>query len=123
MLRDDGRLTSSLTRELEKKFSDRHIVFVGQRRMIRKPSRGHRQKQKRPRSRTLNAVHENVLHDLVFPTEITGQRVRYNTDGSKLLKVLLDQKDAPSVEHKLDSFASVYGRLTGKSVVFEFPDA
>ena len=33
----------------------------------------------------------------------------------------LDAKDATSLEYKLDSFSSVYRRLTGKEVVFEFP--
>jgi small subunit ribosomal protein S7e len=31
----------------------------------------------------------------------------------------LDSKDSTSFEHKLDSFSSVYRRLTGKDVVFE----
>ena len=76
-----------LTRELEKKFSDRHVVFVAQRRILRKPTRSSRVKQKRPRSRTLTNVHEKILEDLVFPTEIVGKRTRVNQDGSKLLKV------------------------------------
>jgi len=76
-----------LTRELEKKFSDRHVVFVAQRRILRKPKRTSRVKQKRPRSRTLTDVHEKILEDLVFPTEIVGKRTRVNQDGSKLLKV------------------------------------
>lgn len=33
----------------------------------------------------------------------------------------LDSKDATSLEYKLDSFSSVYRRLTGKEVHFEFP--
>ena len=33
----------------------------------------------------------------------------------------LDSKDATSLEYKLDSFTSIYRRLTGKDVVFEFP--
>lgn len=33
----------------------------------------------------------------------------------------LDTKDATSLEYKLDTFASVYRKLTGKDVVFEFP--
>ena len=76
-----------LTRELEKKFSDRHVVFVAQRRMLRKPTRTSRVQQKRPRSRTLTSVHEKILEDLVFPTEIVGKRTRVAVDGSKLLKV------------------------------------
>lgn len=76
-----------LTRELEKKFSDRHVVFVAQRRMLRKPTRTSRVKQKRPRSRTLTSVHEKILEDLVYPTEIVGKRTRVAVDGSKLLKV------------------------------------
>jgi len=76
-----------LTRELEKKFSERHVVFVAQRRMLRKPTRTSRVRQKRPRSRTLTDVHEKILEDLVFPTEIVGKRTRIAVDGSKTLKV------------------------------------
>ena len=86
-----------LTRELEKKFSDRHVVFVAQRRILRKPTRTSRVKQKRPRSRTLTNVHEKILEDLVFPTEIVGKRTRVNQDGSKLLKVWVPADLFPSI--------------------------
>ena len=109
---------TSLTRELEKKFSDRHVVFVGQRRILPKPGPHSRQKQPRPRSRTLTAVHDGILEDLVFPTEITGKRTRIATDGSKLIRCALDSKDATSLEYKLDTFSSVYRKLTGKDVAF-----
>ena len=33
----------------------------------------------------------------------------------------LDRKDQTALEHKLDTFTSVYKNLTGKDVVFEFP--
>ncbi|KZP15154.1 40S ribosomal protein S7 [Athelia psychrophila] len=115
------KVQQRLTRELEKKFSERHVVFVAQRRMLSKPTRTSRVKQKRPRNRTLTNVHERILEDLVHPTEIVGKRTRVAVDGSKLLKVFLDAKDATSLEYKLDSFSSVYRRLTGKDVVFEFP--
>ena len=76
-----------MTRELEKKFSDRHVVFIGQRRIMRKPGRNSRQKQPRPMSRTLTSVHEKILEDLVFPTEIVGKRTRVCPDGRKIIKV------------------------------------
>ncbi|ODV96035.1 hypothetical protein PACTADRAFT_33228 [Pachysolen tannophilus NRRL Y-2460] len=115
------RVQVRLTRELEKKFPDRHVVFLAERRILPKPGRVSRQQQKRPRSRTLTAVHDKILEDLVFPTEIIGKRVRYLVGGNKVAKVLLDSKDSSSVDHKLDSLQAVYNKLTGKQVVFEIP--
>jgi len=109
-----------LIRELEKKFSDRHIVFLGERRILPKPGRkGAKQNQKRPRSRTLTAVHDAILEDLVYPTDIIGKRLRYQVGGNKLYKVYLDPKEFTSVDYKVDSFQAVYSKLTGKQVTFE----
>merc|ERR1712098_35994 len=48
-------------RELEKKFSGKHVVFIAQRRILPKPTRkANKLKQKRPRSRTLLAVHNSI---------------------------------------------------------------
>lgn len=110
-----------LTRELEKKFPDRHVVFLAERRILPKPLRNTRKAQKRPRSRTLTAVHEKILEDMVFPTEIIGKRVRYLVGGNKIAKVFLDSKDSSNVDYKLDTFQSIYQKLTGKEVVFEIP--
>lgn len=57
----------------------------------------------------------------MYPTEIVGKRMRYKTDGSKIMKVLLDPKETVNVETKLDTFAKVYKALTNKDVIFEFP--
>mgnify|MGYP004708572539 CR=1 FL=1 len=115
------KVQARLTRELEKKFPDRHVVFLAERRILPKPSRRSRQQQKRPRSRTLTAVHDKILEDLVFPTEIVGKRVRYLVGGNKIQKVLLDSKDISNVDYKLESFQQLYQKLTGKQVVFEVP--
>ena len=52
-----------------------------------------------------------------------GKRQRYRLDGSRLLKVFLDEKDRNTTEYKLDAFAGVYKKMTGKEVSFEFPPA
>lgn len=114
-------IITRLTRELEKKFSDRHVLFVAQRRILPLPSRRSRVTQKRPRSRTLTSVHDAILQDLVYPTEIVGKRVRTKEDGHKIIKVFLDAKERAGVDYKVDTFGEVYKKLTGKHVVFEFP--
>ncbi|PTB75688.1 ribosomal protein S7e [Trichoderma longibrachiatum ATCC 18648] len=79
------------------------------------------EEQKRPRSRTLTAVHDAILSDLTYPVEIVGKRVRTKEDGSKTLKVILDEKERGGVDYRLDTYSEVYRRLTGRNVNFEFP--
>jgi small subunit ribosomal protein S7e len=116
------KIQKPLIGELEKKFTGKHVVIIAQRRILRKPGKNnHIKAQRRPRSRTLTAVHDAILDDLVYPTEIVGKRLRYRIDGSRQLKVYLDRKDQANTEYKLETFSAVYKKLTGKDTVFEFP--
>ena len=38
-----------------------------------------------------------------------------------MLKVVLDEKERGGVDYRLDTYAEVYRRLTGRGVGFEFP--
>ena len=97
-----------LVRELEKKFAGKHVVFIAQRKILAKPTRkANKLKQKRPRSRTLVAVHNAVLDDMVYPAEIVGKRTRIRLDGSRLFKVHLDKIQQTSIEHKVRKFRKV----------------
>ena len=79
--------------------------FIAQRRILPKPTRKvNKQKQKRPRSRTLVAVHSAILDDLVYPAEIVGKRIRFRLDGSRLFKVHLDKAQQTNIEHKVMLF-------------------
>uniref|UniRef100_A0A8C6BGT0 40S ribosomal protein S7 n=1 Tax=Monodon monoceros TaxID=40151 RepID=A0A8C6BGT0_MONMO len=117
-LKSFQELQVQLVRELEKKFSRKHVVFIAQRRILPKPTRkSHtKNKQKHPRSRILTAVHDTILEDLAFPSEIVGKRV----DGSRLIKVHLDKAQQNNVEHEVETFSGVYKKLTGKEDNFEF---
>lgn len=42
--------------------------------------------KKLPRSCTLVAVHDTILEDLVFPSEIVGKKIRMKLDGRQLVK-------------------------------------
>eukprot|EP00246_Nothoceros_aenigmaticus_P013814 TRINITY_DN4954_c0_g1_i1.p1 TRINITY_DN4954_c0_g1~~TRINITY_DN4954_c0_g1_i1.p1 ORF type:complete len:194 (-),score=44.02 TRINITY_DN4954_c0_g1_i1:423-1004(-) len=108
-----------LVRELEKKFSGKDVVIIATRRILRPPKKG--SAASRPRSRTLTAVHEAILEDLVYPTEIVGKRIRYRLDGSRFMRIYLDPKERNTTEYKLETFGGVYKKLTGKEVTFEFP--
>ncbi|VVC28355.1 Ribosomal protein S7e [Cinara cedri] len=118
------KIQARLVRELEKKFSGKHVVFIGDRKILPKPTRKTRtkSKQKRPRSRTLTWVYDAILDDLVFPAEIVGKRIRVKLDGKQIMKVHLDKTQQTNIEHKVDTFASVYRKLTGREVTFEFPE-
>merc|ERR1711966_370165 len=99
------KIQGRLIRELEKKFSKRHVVFTANRTILNKNFR--RQGfQVRPRTRTLTSVQEQVLEDICGPTEIVGKRTRCKVDGSKLLKVTLDakDKDRDNIEEKLQTY-------------------
>lgn len=110
-----------LARELEKKFSDSLIFFVAKRRILAKPLRNNQIGQKRPISRTCKAVHDAILEDITYPTEIIGKRTRNMINGKRLIKVYLDTKDMTTQGHKLDTFHSVYKALTKKQAEFIFP--
>merc|ERR1712225_90269 len=108
-----------LVRELEKKFSGQHVVLVATRNIQDKESRKAPKGQVRPQSRTLTAVHEAILSDLVFPANISGKRTRMHLDGNKQIKVSLD--NPYEVSDKLETFSAVYSSLTGKHAAFELP--
>merc|ERR1712128_342078 len=81
----------------------------------RKASKG----QVRPRSRTLTAVHEAILGDVVYPANIRAKRTRYTVDGNKHMKI--EVENPYEVSEKLDTFSAVYSALTGKAASFSLP--
>eukprot|EP01029_Cantina_marsupialis_P027637 TRINITY_DN773118_c0_g1_i1.p2 TRINITY_DN773118_c0_g1~~TRINITY_DN773118_c0_g1_i1.p2 ORF type:complete len:179 (+),score=14.29 TRINITY_DN773118_c0_g1_i1:23-538(+) len=107
--------------ELEKKLNQ-HVFVFPQRQVVAKNfTRNLKYKGFggfRPRTRCLTTVHENILSDICYPSEIVGKRIRYKVDGSKVLKVYL--KNDQESEVKVDSFSAVYKKLTNQDVVFEF---
>jgi len=121
LLKPFNKIQTRLVRELEKKFSGRQVLVIAQRTILGKSfARNQKTSGLRPRSRTLSAVQEAILDDIVYPTEIVGKRTRCKVDGKRILKVYLDSKDQANVEGRTDVFTSVYHKLTNKQCTFHF---
>jgi len=121
LLKAFNKIQQRLVRELEKKFSGRQVLVIAQRTILGKSyARSQKTKGLRPRSRTLSAVQDAILDDIVYPTEITGKRTRCKVDGKRILKVYLDSKDQANVEGRIATYSDVYNKLTNKQVSFHF---
>jgi small subunit ribosomal protein S7e len=113
------KIQKRLIVEVEKKFPNTHVLVIAQRTIL-SDNMARWTNQKLPHSRTLAAVQEAILTDVVSPSIIVGKRIRFKTDGSQVLKVFVDKKDTKDVEEKLATFAAVYKRLTSRAVEFSF---
>lgn len=113
-------ILGQLIPELEKRLDNASVVIVGKRRAFPKtPVRGRRYAAIRPTGRTLRAVNDGLLEDVVFPTSIVGKRVHYDLKGGQVTHVFLDHNDRTRVEERLHTFEVAYHRLTGLRTVFE----
>mmetsp|Transcript_31372 Transcript_31372/g.27715 ORF Transcript_31372/g.27715 Transcript_31372/m.27715 type:complete len:91 (-) Transcript_31372:39-311(-) len=74
----------------------------------------------RPRSRTLTAVHQATLEDIVYPATITGKHTRVTADGKKQVKIYIDPLDKEFVEDKAEAMAAAYEKLTTHKIHIGF---
>merc|ERR1712060_599743 len=81
------------------------IIVIANRTIQSKRAKTHAS-QMRPRSRTLKAVHQAILNDIVCPSSITGRSVRVASDARNVERVFLDPLDKSLVESKIDCMAT-----------------
>merc|ERR1739838_1105447 len=116
------KIQQKVVRELEKKFSGKHVVILAQRRILPKPTRKTKnQKQKRPFSRTLTSVHNAILDDLCFPAEIVGKRTRVRLDATRLLRSIWTNLCRLTLSTSWRPMPTST-RSSLKEVTFEFPE-
>ena len=112
------KVSGAMIDHLEGKFNWPIVVVVNRtidsKRKISHPS------QKRPRSRTLKAVHQATLNDVVVPSSIVGRRTRVSQQTGITETVYLDPLDKKAVEDKLDAMAHAYQKLTTHKITLEF---
>merc|ERR1712110_765361 len=97
------KVQAKIVRELEKKFSGKHVLVIGARKVMAKEAKkagAKCYKQKRPISRSVRHVHEAILEDCVFPAEITGKRIRHKMDDSTVIKASWTDPASPTSSTK-----------------------
>ena len=76
--------------------------------------------KKVPRDRTLTAVFDGYLDDILYPATIVGKRIRYPVGKTRIYKVLVDPLDKETVEYKLNAMKACYIALTNRKLEIEF---
>ncbi len=113
-------LVAKIVNEIQKK-KNRHAFVLAKRTIINKKSDF---KQIIPQSRTLTAVYDSLLEDLIFPANVIGKRFRYRLNGTQLGKIYLSEESRAFLEDKVDLIAQLYFALTNRKIVLEFrPEA
>lgn len=112
------KVSNQMIDHLESKFGWPVIVVVNRtidsKRKVTHPS------QKRPRSRTLKAVHQATLNDVVVPSSIVGRRQRVSPTTGITETVYLDPLDKAIVDEKLEAMANAYAKLTTHKITLQF---
>ena len=76
--------------------------------------------KKVPRDRTLTAVFDGYLDDILYPATIVGKRIRYPAGKTRTYKVLVDPLDKDSIQYKLPAMIACYRALTNRKLEIDF---
>lgn len=111
---------TDIVKKLEEHFSTPVVIVPFRKKINGKLFRKFRG-VKVPRDKTLSAVYDSYLEDLLHPATIVGKRVRYPTGKSRVYKVFVDPLDREHIEYKINAITACYKGLTNRDLVVEFP--
>jgi len=94
-----------------------YYLVLAQRTMIHKQSDYN---QKIPNSRTLTAVYDSILDDLIMPAEVIGKRIRVSSNGKSLHKVYLDIETQKYLGERKELIEYLYKELTDRKLELIF---
>lgn len=107
-----------LVTELEKKL--KKTVLVLSTRKIQSRWVKENKTQARPNSRTLTAVYNSFLDELLLPGVIIGSRTRVRLDGSSFTKIVLDKTEQHFLEERVDAIKAAYKNLSHRDIEIDF---
>ena len=111
-------LYKKIVAELEKKLKTTVLLVSArniQSRWIKK-----NRTQKRPYSRTLTSVQEEILTELLLPGSVISDRTRVRLDGSQVRKVVLDKTEQHFLEERTQAIKNAYKKLTTREIEISF---
>lgn len=111
---------SDIVKKLEEHFSTPVVIVPYRKKINGKLFRKFRG-NKVPRDKTLSAVYDAYLEDLLYPATIVGKRVRYPKGKSRVYKVFVDPLDKETIEYKVNAIVACYKGLTNRDLAIEFP--
>lgn len=110
---------AEITRRLEDHFSTPVVIVPARKKINGKLFRKFRS-SKVPRDKTLTAVYDAYLEDLLYPATIVGKRIRYPKGKSRVFKVYVDHLDKETIEYKTNAIVACYKGLTNRELVIQF---
>ena len=114
------KIHSLLTKKLEEDLSNPVIIIPSKKRVNGKEYRSYVSK-KVPRDRTLTAVFDSYLDDILYPATIIGKRIRYPVGKTtRTYKVLVDPLDKETINDRLDAIKACFKALTNRKLEIEF---
>ena len=114
------KVHSLLTKKLEEHLTSTVIVIPARKRVNGKEYRSFVSK-KVPRDKTLTAVFDSYLDDILYPATIVGKRIRYPVGKTtRTYKVIIDPLDKESINYKLEAIQACYKALTNRKLDIEF---
>ena len=108
-----------LTKKLEEHLSNPVILIPAKKRVNGKQYSTFVSK-KVPRDRTLTAVFDGYLVDILYPATIVGKRIRYPAGKTRTYKVFVDPLDKETIQYKLDAMTACYRALTNRKLEIDF---
>jgi small subunit ribosomal protein S7e len=105
-----------IVNEIQSK-KNKHTFIVCQRTMINKKADF---KQQIPRNRTLTAVYDSILEDLISPGYIVGKRSCIRLDGSTYSKIYINEEAKVFLTERSEIIEKIYFSLTNRKISIEF---
>ena len=113
------KVHSLLTKKLEEHLSN-PVVLIPAKKRVNGKEYSNFVSKKVPRERTLTAVFDGYLDDILYPATIVGKRVRYPAGKTRTFKVFVDPLDKEVIQYKLPAITACYRALTNRKLEVDF---